>query len=784
MGEAAQAPGRPPSARPSRLLRAVALIAAGTLLTGLVQIVQTLQAPGAQAAVGSGSRTAAVTLNKVDPRVPVKNGSVTVSGTVTNNGKKTVTGARMGIRIAPGGPLTSLSDMKNAQDRTGYTNYLDGSEIDGHTVDLAKIPAGQSQPFTLKIPVKSLGLDASGVYQLGVALDGETSAEPYEHVLGIKRTFLPWYDTNTTTAKPTQISYLWPLTDRPHVAARGDTDSQQSPIFLDDDLAKELAPGGRLQVMVDLVKSLPVTWIIDPDLLASVDFMTKPYRVAGPGGDVAHTTEGTGVTVAKEWLNSLKSAVAGDQVIALPFADTDLASVAHNGLHVSGTLNHLKTATELGVSTLDTILGVQAGSDVAWPVDGAVDPDIVSVARTGGAKRIIARSDSIVESDSLSYTPNAARPIGHGVTAVVADARLSTAFSGDMLRAEPANLAVQDFITQTLMITMQAPEKQRTILVAPQRMPTVSQAQTMAEAIGAVDTSPWASTVDFDTAAKAKADPDANRKVPSTKKYPKALRKHELSEYAFKQLSETQTNLNGFVTILTRKDKVTVPFGNSVLRAMSTSWRGAPDEAFRFRNSIGDYLQDLINAVRILPKTTLTLSGRSGTIPVTVKNELNQPITGLVLRLTSNTDIRLEIKDSQQPITIDGGHTRTLKFQTSASANGKVKVTAALYTTQGVLYRNRAVEFDVKITKVTDLVMLIIAAGLLLLVLAGVRIYRQRKRQAAADDGGDGDDGDNRGNGGGQEDGDPGQPGDPGADTEDTGRESVELSPTGEKVEG
>ncbi|MFF7192497.1 MULTISPECIES: DUF6049 family protein [unclassified Streptomyces] len=785
MGEAAQAPGRPPSARSPRLLRAVALIAAGTLLTGLLQVVQTLQAPGAQAAVGSGSRTAAVALNKVDPRVPAKDGSVTVSGTVTNNGKTTITGARMGVRVAPDGPLTSLSAMKSAQDRTGYTSYLDGSEIDGHTVDLPKIPAGQSQPFSLKVPVKSLGFDASGVYQLGVALDGETSAEPGEHVLGIKRTFLPWYDTNTTTAKATQITYLWPLTDRPHVAARGDTDSQQSPIFLDDDLAKELSPGGRLQVMVDLAKSLPVTWIIDPDLLASIDFMTKPYRVAGPGGDVTHTTEGTGGAVAKAWLNSLKSAVAGDQVIALPFADTDLASVAHNGLRVPGTLNHLKTASELGVSTLDTVLGVQATSDVAWPVDGAVDPAIVSVARTGGAKRIVARSDSVGESDALSYTPNAARPIGHGVTAVVADASLSTAFEGDMLRAEPADLAVQDFVAQTLMITMQAPERQRTILVAPQRMPTVSQAQAMAEAIGTVGTSPWAATVGFDTAAKAKADPDANRKVPSAKKYPKALRRHELSVGAFQQLSETQTHLNDFVTILTRKDKVTVPFGNSVLRAMSAGWRGDPADATEFRSSIGGYLQDLINAVRILPKTTLTLSGRSGTIPVTVKNELNQPITNLVLRLTSNTDIRLEIKDPQQPIAIDGGHTRTLKFQTSASANGKVRVTAALFTAQGVLYRNsNAVEFDVKITKVTDLVMLIIAAGLLLLVLAGVRIYRQRKRQAAADSGGDGGDGEDGDNGGGQEDGDPGQPGDPGTDTEDTGRESVELSPTGEKVEG
>jgi hypothetical protein len=71
--------------------------------------------------------------------------------------------------------------------------------------------------------------------------------------------------------------------------------------------------------------------------------------------------------------------------------------------------------------------------------------------------------------------------------------------------------------------------------------------------------------------------------------------------------------------------------------------------------------------------------------------------------------------------------------------------------------------------------MLVIGAGLLLLVLAGVRIYRQRKRQAA--DGGGEDDGE-----GGESDGtDPGHPGDPAADT---GQESREPSPAGEKVDG
>jgi hypothetical protein len=754
-------------------------VTGATLLTGLLQA--TGAAPS-QAAAGSGSRTAAVSVNSLTPRIPAKGDTLTISGQVENDGKSAITGAHVGLRMPWGGALSTRSSIKSAASRTGYTNADDGDEIPGHTATVADIPAGGHVSYTLTVPVSALDLADDGVYQLGVTLDGRTKADPSTHVLGIKRTFLPWYgDAVTSSTKPTRINYLWPLTDRSHIAPRGDTDSQVSPIFMDDELATELAPGGRLRQMIDLARNLPVTWVVDPDLLATVEFMTKGYRVAGPGGDVSKTTPGTGGAVAKQWLNDLKTAVAGEQIIALPFGDTDIASLAHHGKSVPGALTHLKTGVALGLTTTQTIFGGTQTGDVAWPVDGAIDPSIVSVARAGGAKRILARSDTFGEGDGLSYTPNAARPIGGGTTAVVADATLSTAFSGTLGNQEQTNLAVQSFIAQTLMITMEAPEKQRTVVVAPQRTPTAAQAQAMAEAIH--DTTdatkaPWISPVTFDEAAKAHPDPRANRKVPSAKAYPNSLRKQELPADAFEQIEQTQNGLNKFVVILTQQNRVTVPFRNAVLRSMSNGWRGSPGSQKVYRDAIGLYLTDLIDSVYIIQKSALTLSGRSGTIPVTVKNELGQPVKGLVLHLESGANIRLEIKDADQPIAIEGGHTRTLKFQTTASANGTVQVTAQLYTENKGPYGGAQV-FDVHINKVTDLVMLIIGAGLLLLVLAGVRIYRQRKRRGS---GGDGEDDGGDDEGGDETDGtDSGQPGDPAADT---GQESQEQSPTGEKVDG
>lgn len=161
------------------------------------------------------------------------------------------------------------------------------------------------------------------------------------------------------------------------------------------------------------------------------------------------------------------------------------------------------------------------------------------------------------------------------------------------------------------------------------------------------------------------------------------------------------------------------PFGRAMNREMSTSWRGQAGEAANFRQSVLDYLEDLTNQVKLIDKSETKLSGRSATIPVTVQNNLVQGVEHLVLRLTSTNPTRLKIGGKaywEQQVTVNGGHSQSVKFTTSANANGKVGVIAQLYTEDGQEY-GQAVNFDVKVTEVTATVMLVIGGGVLLLVL-------------------------------------------------------------------
>ncbi|WP_229379185.1 DUF6049 family protein [Streptomyces sp. VRA16 Mangrove soil] len=767
--------------RTGALLAATPLLAA-PVLTGAPPA--QAAAPATATAEATGTSTVDVTVNALSPSVPTDGDTLTIKGKVTNKGRQTVTDAHIGLRV--GTSFSGRTQVDTAA-RNSTGGYPDGTEVASKYAEkFADLKPGATQDFTLSVPVKALNLGADGVYQISAAVRGQTAALPYPQTLGIQRTFLPWQPDGADTKTKTTV--LWPLIADTGLTAETGTSEDQTAVFDNDDLADEIGPGGRLQQMLALGSTLDVTWVIDPDLLASVDAMTESYKVKGADGKLTSGKDHR--AVANAWLNDLQTAVQGQKVVTLPFADPDLASLAHNGTKVAGSLSHLKDATDAAVKTVDTILHVTPDASYAWPVEGAVDPDIVKVATSAGADKIIARSDSLRDNSSLQYTPSAARPIGGGTTAVVADARLSTAFEGDMTRAENSTLAVQKFLAQSLMLDLQT-DKQRTAVIAPQRMPTASQAQTMAKAVAALQEGTWSQSQGLSATAGAKPDPGATTRVPSTRAYPSKLRKQELPQAAFEQIQATQRELENFKVVLTNESRVVTPFGRAVDREMSTSWRGSTTAADGFRTGVSDYLSGLTDQVSLIDKSEVKLSGRSATIPVSVQNNLWQDVDHLKLRLTSDNGTRLKIGDGasqDQEVTIASGHSQSVKFTTTAKATGPVWVYAQLYTEDNQPY-GKQIAFQVDVTEVTSTVMLVIAGGVLLLVLAGFRMFTQRKRATAAkaDEDAPQDDSGTAAEAGPEDDSTPAaradvpqQPSDP---TADTTSESTAPSDTSERVD-
>ncbi|WP_225641927.1 DUF6049 family protein [Streptomyces werraensis] len=727
MAEAADFQGTSPSPARRWLRRTGAVLAGTPLLAGLLQLPAGSSAEAAPRAA-SDDGSVAVSVDSLTPSAPSDGDTVTVSGTITNKGKKAVTDASVGLRV--GSLLDTRSSIDTVAKNSADVDSPVGAEIDDkYTEKFAKLAPGVSQPYTISVPADELDLGQDGVYDLSVTLTGETSDQPWEQTLGVRHTFLPWQPDDLDTK--TKTTFMWPLISTVHMTAETGSDEEQTPVFHDDELAAEISPGGRLDRMVALGKDLDVTWVVDPDLLASVEAMTTRYEIPGQSADDTNVVGGH-QEVAKRWLTEVQKAVADKEVVALPFGDPDLASLAHHGTAVTGSLRHLKEATDVAARTVESILHVAPSTDYAWPVEGAVDPSIIKVSTSAGADKVIVRGDTFESGRDLTYTPTAPRPIGGGTTAVVTDARLSTVFDGDMTRASASSQAVQRFLAQSLTLALQT-DRPRSVVVAPQRTPSAAQAQTMAEAIGTLQDSTWSQPQDLTAAAKSKPDPAAGTEVPPASAYPKSLRKQELPRSAFEQIARTQDKLDRFKVILSDQSRVVTPFGRALNRGMAASWRGRPAEAAIYRSGVETYLDTLSGQVRLIEKSETKLSGRSATIPVTVQNNLVQGVEHLVLRLSSTNPTRLQIDGNayeEQPVAVSGGHSQSVKFTTNANANGRATVIAQLYTQDGRPY-GQPVTFDVKVTEITATVMLVIGGGVLLLVLAGFRMYTQRKRAAA-----------------------------------------------------
>ena len=203
----------------------------------------------------------------------------------------------------------------------------------------------------------------------------------------------------------------------------------------------------------------------------------------------------------------------------------------------------------------------------------------------------------------MPYAPTAARPIGGGTNAIVADARLSTAFQGDMSKADTSTLAVQEFLAQTLAITLQDTDKQRSIVVAPQRMPTVSQAQTMAAALHALDPQRWTQPLDLVGGGHGQARPARHDEGARHRRVPgRAAPAGTADSTPSRTSKNTQGTLDKFKVILTAPDRVVTPFGNAINREMSTSWRGDPGGARDYRTGVQIYLDGLTDQVEPDPE--------------------------------------------------------------------------------------------------------------------------------------------------------------------------------------
>ncbi|GAA1603256.1 DUF6049 family protein [Nocardia ninae] len=399
-GRAADAP------RPERRTRGAQsalfrIIVAALTILGSASTLPIL-APAAAQAQPTGSGSAAksflkLSLDSVTPTAvtTTSDRTLTVSGTVTNIGDRMVSGVT--VRVQRAAAVATPGDLRATlqQDQINYDVFGEFEEV------ATQLDKGERTKFTVTIPLRpdgtgapSLRISEPGVYPLLLNVNGKPDygnparlddARFLLPVLGVPPASKDADAAEAVTAPtdaPVATTLLWPLADRPRMVAGIPGSPDRKVELTDDELAASLAKGGRLDQLLGALETVfdtsplrdralaaSVCLAVDPDLLVTVQAMTKGYRVlASPSDPDGATRPGTGSAQAQTWLDRLRALAGSMCTVALPFAQVDLAALAAvNDPDLSA------RAMNAPAEIVDSILVTKSVRGVSLPDAGTID---------------------------------------------------------------------------------------------------------------------------------------------------------------------------------------------------------------------------------------------------------------------------------------------------------------------------------------------------------------------------------------------------------------------------
>jgi Family of unknown function (DUF6049) len=726
-------------------------------------------------------------IDRITPEVATTTSepTVTVSGAILNVGDRPVRDVMVRLEHAPA--VNSSAGL-----RTNLTGNVDQYEPVADFITVApELARGQDVPFNLVYPLRSTELPSlhiaePGVYPVMVNVNG-TPDYGAPARLDDARFLLPVLgvppepaadsagDTLTSvvapdTSKPVGLTMLWPLADRPRLAA-GAPGGTKPVRLIDDDLATSLAPGGRLDVLlsaVDFATSPQVDpggemrnamcLAVDPDLLVTVNAMTGGYVVndapdAGPG---TPTHPGVGQDAAVGWLNRLRAAAQRMCVTPTTYAQADL-----DALQRVGDPGLSAIATKSAGDIVDQILGISSTRGATLVGDGPLTGPAVELLSAQGPTVAIGAANATAlgppsgRGDSANggpatadvrprrYTPQvAAAPFDPTVGAALTGAGIDPTSpsyldpSLDIPVKHDSQVARrQDALGSLLWRSLRPDTEPRSQILSPplawSLQPEDAQAilTTVASTIHAGLAVPRPLTA---VIAEANALPpqDLAPLPGATLGNPRG----RFDDGVVSGIADVTGRLWGFTAALTTDERTgltgaqyTAPLREDMLRALSQSV--PPDArnglAQQRLTTVGRTVDDLFGAVTIVnPGGSYTLATEHSPLPLALRNDLPVPIR---VRLQIDAPPGMSVTDMGE-IVLPPGYL-PLKVPIEVHFTQRVAVDVALRTADG-LPLGEPVRLSVHSNAYGKVLFFItLSGGLVLALLVGRRLWHRFRGQ-------------------------------------------------------
>ncbi|MGN5237606.1 glycoprotein [Rhodococcus sp. SJ-3] len=731
---------------------------------------------------------------------------VSVTGTVTNIGDRDV--EDVWVRLQRAQAVADSATLRSALtlDQAGYDTVGEFEVVSD------RIGQGDTEEFTLELPLRSdlvpsLDITEPGVYPLLVNVNGVPEyggqarlddARFLLPVLGVPAADEVGTGTDESTdtsgatslgetsaeagekefpaiapegSTPVPTTVLWPLADRPRIAA-GVPGSATDPVRLvDDDLATSLAEGGRLDGLLRVAEEVvqneqqvgdAMCLAIDPDLLVTVANMTRDYLVvADPADPIGVAEPGTGTGAAISWLERLRALSARMCTTAVPYAQADLTALAETG-DASLIESALTSPTEI----IDTTLGISSVGSVVWPDSGVLTEKAGTMIAANGPVTALLADDAVQKTDAGA---SGVRISGvDGLTAGLFDSAAGAALAamGDdpqtpsyvpessryTLTDDSTTARLQDALGAIAWPALNSSSESASsagpdsLVLAPPQVWSVS-ADDAARALSMVSTlmkSGLATAQPFQSMLSAAAATGSDP-VTSLLTYPEQAITDGAPASVVHEASAQMPRLDGLENAFVEDPQAqltpsafTAPLRNDMLRSMTLAGRRGTDPdaaaaAAELRaTEVREAVDRMFDSVTVLaPGGVFTLTSEQSPLLLVARNDL--PV-GITVRLHVDVPAAMDITDIG-PTQLPPRGSRTLTVPAEISDSRKIEVEFAL-TTESGLSLGSPTQVTVRSNAYGQILAIVTGcAGALLLFLAGRRLlHRFRGEPDPADE--------------------------------------------------
>jgi hypothetical protein len=493
---------------------------------------------------------------------------------------------------------------------------------------------------------------------------------------------------------------------------------------------------GSLYQLLDAGSKLPkglISWVVDPDLLNTATAIQGGYVVVAHGS--ATPDVGPDNTNATAWLTEARTVLGGanGELWQLPATDPDLGSLSNASTQQAKQFLGYAAKASTTDGTVKTLVGRAPQGLLAWPADGQVSSTTLNLADSFDPSAVIVDSGSIgLSVADQRYTPTGRASANGRSNLAVGDTALDAIMSGDSVDSKYLSagssssvLAGQRLLAQTALISLEDPNQSRSVMLTLPR-DAAAEASDMG-ILRVLQSASWVSASGLSSLLAKSADSAASTGTPTRSS---SVAGADLSSGQISSAISLQSQLKIFQSILTQADATTAGFAEAVLRTVSTSWRGNSASWKTFESAVSSRLSEQTGKVYLIPKSDLTLSGTSGSIPFTVVNQLPQSVKlGLTVR-TSPSGLNVT-QVPARTFPANGSWTVEVKVDTKV-ASSTYQVMAFLVTPDGTHYGTAksggSQSLQVTVTSIGFVALLLFAGSAALLVFAvGLRIYRGRK---------------------------------------------------------